>query len=560
MGLRASGSIHQIPTRANPPYGGSLAVAAQAVGKPGITPPAIAAGGAVPDPPATFTAVGEIDVVQCAWSASVGATSYDVMRGPKGGPLTLLVNVPGTTFNDDTAAFGQVYDYAARARNAAGASANSDVDNAGIADLMEGSPAFWAMNVASGNVPDSGLGGHTMTNRNGVTFAAGVLGNAAVFDAALSQSMDTPVAGVIQVSTEVSIAFWIKFDEAGTGRRGIFALGDGNDLWMERNASSVNIGFGGLANFAQASGFGHSSWVHVAVVYNGNLVGNANRLKLFVNGAQVTIPFLIGTFPASISPTGLFKLGTETVIGGFMLGMMDEVYFCPRAITVQEVQELFLFGEPVAFPWPWYDDSEVRTEHVFDQPDGTLLVGQAPAPVNLDGLTWAVIPGTTCDWEINSAQLEMATGGGAGLDDGRNDKTITVEANIGPNMVYAAVEIRVRCPAFGDGVFTDGGLWNHNKYQGDCELLKLDPAEALLFPGVWAADRLFHTFVVKIRGNVIQGYVDGNLHWQGTTALFAAETRFGLSQASPGSAASGALATRLEVRIGEQFPPYPLGY
>jgi hypothetical protein len=73
---------------------------------------------------------------------------------------------------------------------------------------------------------------------------------------------------------------------------------------------------------APASAFTAGAWHAIVIVYDKDLTGNANRLKMWVNGTQQTLNFF-GTIPASIVATsdtlaiGAFNNGTQPLNGAF---------------------------------------------------------------------------------------------------------------------------------------------------------------------------------------------------------------------------------------------------
>ncbi len=76
--------------------------------------------------PVGVAAVGGDAVVTLTWTASTGATSYNVKRATtSGGPYVKLATVTMPTFTDSSVANGTAYFYVVSALNAAGESANS---------------------------------------------------------------------------------------------------------------------------------------------------------------------------------------------------------------------------------------------------------------------------------------------------------------------------------------------------------------------------------------------------------------------------------------------------
>ncbi len=80
-----------------------------------------------PVPPLNLTATGGNQQVSLAWTASAGATSYNVKRAAtNGGPYTTVASPAGTSYTDTAVTNGTPYYYVVTAVNAAGQSGNSN--------------------------------------------------------------------------------------------------------------------------------------------------------------------------------------------------------------------------------------------------------------------------------------------------------------------------------------------------------------------------------------------------------------------------------------------------
>jgi hypothetical protein len=80
-----------------------------------------------PVPPLNLTATGGNQQVSLAWTASTGATSYNVKRAAtNGGPYTTVASPAGTSYTDTAVTNGTTYYYVVTAVSASGESANSN--------------------------------------------------------------------------------------------------------------------------------------------------------------------------------------------------------------------------------------------------------------------------------------------------------------------------------------------------------------------------------------------------------------------------------------------------
>jgi fibronectin type 3 domain-containing protein len=86
-----------------------------------------AAAPTAPVPPLNLTATGGNQQVSLAWTASTGATSYNVKRAAtNGGPYTTVASPAGTSYTDTNVTNGTAYYYVVTAVNATGQSGNSN--------------------------------------------------------------------------------------------------------------------------------------------------------------------------------------------------------------------------------------------------------------------------------------------------------------------------------------------------------------------------------------------------------------------------------------------------
>ena len=107
-----------------------VVTAVNATGESGNSNQATATPKAAPTPPAVplnLTATGGNQQVSLAWTASTGATSYNVKRAAtNGGPYTTVASPTGTSYTDTTVTNGTTYYYVITAVSASGESATSN--------------------------------------------------------------------------------------------------------------------------------------------------------------------------------------------------------------------------------------------------------------------------------------------------------------------------------------------------------------------------------------------------------------------------------------------------
>jgi hypothetical protein len=200
------------------------------------------------------------------------------------------------------------------------------------------------------NPVDEGTpGGNDGTGSN-VSVVTGLIGNALEFNGSDSNVNVGDVAELNSVE-RFTIAFWMNQDVidtqdnifrkgavAGTRIRIIVIVAGG----LLRFEVLGNVAYGALDYSAVISAL---QWHHVIVVFDGSLVGNSERLKVYVDGIQVSLAFT-GSIPAATSNLS----GSDASIGftsGSFDGKLDDFRIYNVALTEAEVQALAAFLTPV---------------------------------------------------------------------------------------------------------------------------------------------------------------------------------------------------------------------
>ena len=106
----------------------------------------------------------------------------------------------------------------------------------------------------------------------------------------------------------------------------------------------VNNGADGNGQLTSSAPAGYS---HIAFVFDGTQSGNANRLKIYINGALQTLTFSYTVPSTTASPaTPMSRIGSYVGFPGswFLNGSIASCTLFDRAISVDEVNKIFNWG------------------------------------------------------------------------------------------------------------------------------------------------------------------------------------------------------------------------
>jgi hypothetical protein len=185
--------------------------------------------------------------------------------------------------------------------------------------------AFWKLD----DLTDSSGNGYTLTNNNTVTFGAGKIGDAAVFNGSnyLNRSL------TVDWSQDFSISFWVLADNVAS--YGVVFNGGGGESiscnYTGSNSFDVNNGASGNINFSFTPG----AWRHVVVTKT------ATDLDVYVDGAIA----VNGTPQSHTAKTSVF-IGRSDSSANFT-GKVDALGIWNRDLTSQEIAQLYNNGNGV---------------------------------------------------------------------------------------------------------------------------------------------------------------------------------------------------------------------
>ncbi len=234
---------------------------------------------------------------------------------------------------------GRTHEYYCSAKNVyecGGLSPFSSVNSRLVGDTTvstaAGCPAgivgYWKFDSATAQDSVGGNDGAV----EGAVFGPGPVGSVAVFDGS-NDRIEIPDAPVLSPSSELTVEAWV-YPSSTSGTRAILNKGNSYELVVQDGVlkGAIQRTTGGLWSLQGSGSVPAGSWSHVAMTYNGAVMG------LYVNG------ILVNEFPMTgvISGTayGLFigdKSDAVSLPGVPFHGSIDEVAVYDKALTPAQI-------------------------------------------------------------------------------------------------------------------------------------------------------------------------------------------------------------------------------
>lgn len=211
--------------------------------------------------------------------------------------------------------------------------------------------AYYKLDTDSNDSSGNGVNGADTA----ITYSPAIINNGAVFGSTSNIICPSlPIAG----ATALTTSFWIKKTSAKTS----VILSSYNPVvgghQMANVMSSVNtIRFvissdGSTDNFGETPAITTGVWYHIFSVFDGSQTGDANIIKIYINGVLQTLTF-IGTMGNVIAPTN-YNLWIASLVGNqaalYLDGMLDEVAIWKSVGTQQDALDLYANGGGLQYP------------------------------------------------------------------------------------------------------------------------------------------------------------------------------------------------------------------
>ncbi len=214
---------------------------------------------------------------------------------------------------------------------------------------------YWSFNgsdmLSSTAAADRSGAGNTGTLTGNAARAIGKIGQGITFDGS-GDYVDVGDMASIEGQSQVSFAAWVKprtlvdfagifgkqFSDSGNDLSVIAgggAIPNTSVIFIIRNGSN-DYGYTGSGKLAAGT------WTHVVGTFDGSQSGNANRMKIYINGVSETLTFsgtIPATTPSSTTPMTIGKISTF-----YFDGFIDEARIYNRALSAGEAASLYNQG------------------------------------------------------------------------------------------------------------------------------------------------------------------------------------------------------------------------
>jgi len=293
--------------------------------------------GSAPAAPTGLTATPSNAQVALSWTASSGATAYDVKRSTTSGSGYVTVSSPTTTsFTNTGLTNGTTYFFVVDAKNASGTSANSaQVSATPFATITTGLKGWWKLDETSGTTASDSSGNSVNGTVTAGTWVAGKFANALSFNGT-SSLVDVGDPAALNFAGQITVSAWVK-PTAVASESIIMGHGwDGSTTpwWLSlTDATHIRLGHSGVQLDATASASLLGAWHLVTGVYDGT------AYRVYLDGTQ------IATVNSALAP----GTGTNTIrIGAinetnqkFFNGSIDDARIYNRALSAAEITSIF---------------------------------------------------------------------------------------------------------------------------------------------------------------------------------------------------------------------------
>jgi hypothetical protein len=331
---------------------------------------------------------------------------------------------------------------------------STNVAHSNTVTLTSGLVGYWTLdgsktNWATGQTLDSSGNGNTgqmIGMSTSTSPVAGKIGEALKFNGTSSY-----IPATVSLSANVATGCaWIKSSNVANSQR-IFAQGtsgdaSGNNFSLQIISSTIRgiVGNGGGGQFVGTGvSINSNIWYHVCMVLGGG------SLKLYINGSLAQTDTTSTTLATGSLGMAIGRTDNGSGVQYFQ-GILDDVRIYSRALSAQEVQQLYALGA-------------ANTAHSNTDTLTSGLVGYWP----LDG-------GTT-SWNTDTTK-DMSGNGNTGSLISMSTSSSPVAGKIGQALKFNGTSQAISTPIIaGTSKIITVSFWLNSKYNADTPAIESSP-------------------------------------------------------------------------------------
>ncbi|MBI2436454.1 MAG: fibronectin type III domain-containing protein, partial [Candidatus Magasanikbacteria bacterium] len=197
------------------------------------------------------------------------------------------------------------------------------------------------------------MGNYGGTYTGALLSESGQFGNSIGFDGT-DDTIDLGDITQLNSASSFTIMGWFKQSTVGE-ERGLFSKDGGTNKYIfgrtvtvsgiKRLYSYISNGSIHRGYFTYSGDVSNDTWFHYALVYDGSLTGDANREKVYINGAQKTLTFTDGTgIPATtydLSTNNFVIGGSVSSINAEWSGNIDDFAIFTQPLSASEISSIY---------------------------------------------------------------------------------------------------------------------------------------------------------------------------------------------------------------------------
>lgn len=211
------------------------------------------------------------------------------------------------------------------------------------------------------DLTDASGNGRDGTGTGSPTYTTGKINNGVVLNGSsqyVTHTTGVPIASVSKFSVSVWFrptslgSYEVLFNEGGgtNTQRTMLSLGGagmGNSSSLGATVANGSNTYG----YTATGKISTATWYHAVMVFDGTQTGDANRLKLYLDGAQETLTFVGSGIPSTTYNTAAdnFHVGTVSGSSFYFDGRIDELGVWSRDLSSAEVTELYNSGSGLPY-------------------------------------------------------------------------------------------------------------------------------------------------------------------------------------------------------------------